>query len=727
MEQVIEEILAINPNYNGELLEKAYLKAKELHEGQKRKSGEPYIIHPVAVAKILAELGMDDDTLVAGLLHDAVEDTNYTLDDVTRDFGETVAVLVDGVTKLTNIVYESSEEKQAENFRKMFLAMSKDIRILVIKLSDRLHNLRTIDYMKPEKIREKCQESLDIYAPLAARLGMYNFKMEMEDISFQHLFPEEYRKLEEQMAEREEKRSEVIDEVTEQIRQMLEALGIEFEIYGRAKQYYSIYKKMVNQRKQLDEIFDLNAVRVIVDSVRDCYAALGAIHTRWTPIPGRFKDYIAMPKPNNYQSLHTTVLDKNGKPFEVQIRTKEMHHIAEYGIAAHWKYKEGIKETDDEEVKLAWLRQSLEDQQDTKDPREFMDALKMDLFAKQVYVFTPKGELMELPAGSTPLDFAFKIHTAVGSKCVGAKVNGKIVQLDYVLRNGEIVDIITSSNSKGPSADWLKIVKTNGAKTKIRQFLRKENKPENADKGRDMLEKTAKRKGYDIQTVLKASYVLRAAKEQGYTNADELYNVISYGGPLLNKTLVMCVGYLHAETEAEFIRREKEAARKQAALSKKKQQRTNGIIVEGMDNMLIRYAKCCSPVPGDEIIGFITKGNGVSVHRKDCINILSLPDSEIPRLIEVAWDTDNDNNMYFDAELYIMSEDRKGLLADISRTMETMDISITGLYTKIDKKEKIGVSTIIMTIEISNTSDVAKVIGRLRQVDGVVDVYRTNT
>ncbi len=727
MEEVIRDILAINPKYDGEILEKAYLKARELHEGQKRKSGEPYIIHPVAVARILAELGMDDDTLVAGLLHDAVEDTNYTLDDVKKDFGESVANLVDGVTKLTNIVYESSEEKQAENFRKMFLAMSKDIRILVIKLSDRLHNLRTIDFMSPAKIREKCQETLDIYAPLAARLGMYGFKMEMEDISFQHLYPAEYEQLKAQMDAREEKRSEVIEEVTQEIRNMLDNLGIRYEIYGRAKQYYSIYKKMVNQHKQLDEIFDLNAIRVIVDSVRDCYAALGAIHTKWTPIPGRFKDYIAMPKPNNYQSLHTTVLGRNGNPFEVQIRTWEMHRIAEYGIAAHWKYKEGVRDSDDEEVKLAWLRQSLEIQQDLNDPRDFMEALKMDLFTKQVFVFTPKGELMELPAGSTPLDFAFKIHTAVGSKCVGAKVNGKIVPIDYVLKNGEIVDIITSANSKGPSADWLKIVKTNGAKTKIRQFLRRENKPENADKGRDMLEKTAKRKGYDIQTVLKSSYVLRAAKEQGYTSADELYNVISYGGPLLNKTLIMCVGYLHAEAEAEFIRKEKEEARKQAALSKKKQLRTNGVIVEGMDNMLIRYAKCCSPVPGDEIIGFVTKGNGVSVHRKDCINILSLPDSEIPRLIDVSWDTDTDNNMYFDAELYIMSEDRKGLLADISRTMESMDISITGLYTKIDKKAKIGVSTIIMSIEISNTSDVAKVIGRLRQVEGVVDVYRTNT
>ncbi|MBQ4234450.1 MAG: bifunctional (p)ppGpp synthetase/guanosine-3',5'-bis(diphosphate) 3'-pyrophosphohydrolase, partial [Firmicutes bacterium] len=446
----VQSLLDINPSYDEELLEKAYSWATEYHKDQKRRSGEPYIIHPKAVGVILAEIGMDEKALCAGLLHDVVEDTACTLDMLEKEFGSEVAMLVDGVTKLTNLEFESKEERQAENIRKMFLAMSKDIRILVIKLCDRLHNLRTIQFMPPHKIREKCQETLDIYAPLAARLGMYAFKFEMEDIAFKNLEPEAYARLDAEMHARNEERSEVIKIIVEEVKKLLSDLGIKFEVYGRSKHYYSIYKKMTYQHKSLDEIFDLTAVRIIVDSVKDCYGVLGAVHTRWKPIPGRFKDYIAMPKPNNYQSLHTTVIGDNGNPFEIQIRTQEMHRVAEYGIAAHWKYKEGIVK-EDEEGKLAWLRQTLEWQQEVSDSKDFVDTLKMDLFSNQVFVFTPKGDVVELPAGSTPLDFAFKIHTAIGYKCVGAKVNGKMVTIDYELQNGEIVDIVTSANSKGPS------------------------------------------------------------------------------------------------------------------------------------------------------------------------------------------------------------------------------------------------------------------------------------
>ncbi|HPO04331.1 MAG TPA: bifunctional (p)ppGpp synthetase/guanosine-3',5'-bis(diphosphate) 3'-pyrophosphohydrolase [Bacillota bacterium] len=511
MENFLRTLLEINPNYDRELLKKAYLKAEQIHTGQKRKSGEDYVIHPMAVAVILADLGMDENTLVAGLLHDAVEDTPYTLEDLKKEFSEEVALLVDGVTKLGSIVFESKEERQAENLRKMFLAMSKDIRVLIIKLADRLHNLRTINYMNQNQIIEKCRETLEIYAPLASRLGIYTMKFELEDIALKELEPETYYDLVKQVSLKKEQRESNINKVIESIREGLDNLDIKYEIKGRNKHFYSIYRKMKFQGKQLDEIFDLSAVRIIVDSVRDCYAVLGLVHTRWKPIPGRFKDYIAMPKPNRYQSLHTTVIGDDGDPFEIQIRTVEMHKIAEYGIAAHWKYKEGVEE-DKEEVKLAWVRQTLEWQKDLNDSKEFMETVKVDLFSNQVFVFTPKGDVIELPAGSTPLDFAFKIHTAIGTKCIGAKVNGKMVPIDYTLKNGEIVDIVTSSNSKGPSIDWLKIVKSNAARNKIRQYLKKENKGENIDKGKEMLEKYVRRKGYDPQQVIRNQWINKAAK-----------------------------------------------------------------------------------------------------------------------------------------------------------------------------------------------------------------------
>ncbi|MBQ1471676.1 MAG: bifunctional (p)ppGpp synthetase/guanosine-3',5'-bis(diphosphate) 3'-pyrophosphohydrolase, partial [Eubacterium sp.] len=523
--------------YDTTLIGRAYDKAKSLHEGQLRKSGEPYLIHPIAVAVILAQLGMDEETLVGGLLHDVVEDTEYTREMLVDDFGEEVALLVDGVTKLGTLKFDSKEEAQAETLRKMFLAMSKDIRVLIIKLADRLHNMRTIEFMSPPKIIEKSKETLDIYAPLASRLGIYTVKFELEDISLQYLEPQVYEKLKKEVTEKKEQRERFIEDVIEEIRDALDSMSMHYDIYGRSKHLYSVYKKMVLQNKELDEIFDLTAIRIIVDNVRDCYAVLGQVHTMWKPIPGRFKDYIAMPKPNMYQSLHTTVLGDTGEPFEIQIRTYEMHRIAEYGIAAHWKYKEGDQsgKQNKEEMKLAWLRQTLEWQKDLNDPKEFMETLKMDLFSSQVFVLTPRGEVIDLPAGSTPLDFAFKIHTDVGCRCVGAKVNGKMVTIDHTLHNGDIVEIVTSANSSGPSVDWLKIAKSSTARNKIRQWLKRQNKGDDVAKGKEALDKYIRKKGMDPQQVAKSKFLNAAIKELKFNNMDEMYTQIAQGGTTLSR------------------------------------------------------------------------------------------------------------------------------------------------------------------------------------------------
>lgn len=720
MEDFLEDLLKINPNYDIELLENAYQKAEQIHEGQMRKSGEDYVTHPMAVAKILADLGMDENTLAAGLLHDAVEDTPYSIEDLERDFNAEIALLVDGVTKLGSLVFESKEERQAENLRKMFLAMSKDIRVLIIKLADRLHNLRTINYMNENKIREKCKETLEIYAPLASRLGIYAMKFELEDIALKELEPEAYYDIVNQVNKKKEQRVSHINKVIETIKENLNNLDIKFEIKGRSKHFYSIYRKMKYQDKHLDEIFDLTAIRIIVDSVKDCYAVLGVVHTQWKPIPGRFKDYIAMPKPNLYQSLHTTVIDDSGDPFEIQIRTTEMHKIAEYGIAAHWKYKEGISE-DIEEVKLAWLRQTLEWQKDLNDSKEFVETLKVDLFSNQVFVFTPKGDVIELPAGSTPLDFAFKIHSAIGAKCVGAKVNGKMVPIDYTLRNGQIIEIITSSNSKGPSIDWLKIVKSNEARNKIRQYLKRENKGETVDKGKEMLEKYVRRKGYEPQQIIRTQWINKAAKNLNLASSDDLYTSISYGGVLLSKVVVMLLGFYHEDKQLELKKKEKE---ERVIEEKKKPARTveAGVSVEGMNDLLVRISKCCNPVPGDEIIGFITKGRGISVHRTDCVNILSLPEDELQRIIKVDWDQQR-KNVSYDAEIHILAEDRKGLFSEISRVCEDMDVHITGVNAKSSKE---NIANITMTISLSNTGQLEKVIRQLRSVGGVADVYRSS-
>lgn len=728
--QFLEKILSINTKYNAELIGKAYDKGRKLHEGQLRKSGEPYFIHPINVAIILAQLGMDDATLIGGLLHDVVEDTEYTREELVEDFGEEIALLVDGVTKLGSIKFESKEEVQAENFRKMFLAMSKDIRVLIIKLADRLHNMRTIEYMRPEKIEEKCNETLEIYAPLASRLGISTVKFELEDIALKYLHPEEFRDLEEKVNQKMTQREETIKAVIDEIRESLDDMGLKYEIYGRAKHYYSIYKKMKFQKKQLDEIFDLIAVRVIVNTVKECYAVLGIVHTMWKPIPGRFKDYIAMPKPNMYQSLHTTVISDNGDPFEIQIRTHEMHQIAEYGIAAHWKYKEGDTsgKTSADDIKLAWLRQSLEWQQDLNDPKDFLETMKMDLFATQVFVFTPKGDVIELPAGSTPLDFAFKIHSAIGCKCVGAKVNGKMVTIDHTLQNGDIVEIVTSANSSGPSVDWLKIAKSSNARNKIRSWLKKENKSDKVDKGKDLVDKTIRKKGYDPALCAKSAYVNRAMKAMNFASNEEGYAQMANGGTLVSKFCNLLFSYYNEDNKVENKTDESiiddikaQEARRQKA--ERRQKDSPGVIVKGADNLMIKLAKCCNPVPGDEIVGFITKGRGISVHRKDCSNIANLSDQEKARFIEVEWE-DLKAGKSYDAEICIVGNDRKGVLSDISRVCEDLDIHLSGVNAKTGKDGSLNMT---ITLSISSTQEMQKVLRLLRNIDGIQHVYRAKS
>ena len=725
--EFLEKMKEFNPAYDLDFIGKAYDVANEMHAGQIRKSGEPYLVHPVCVAEILAELGMDEETIAAGLLHDVIEDTSYSKEDMIREFGEEVAALVDGVTKLGALKFESKEERQAENLRKMFLAMSKDIRVLIIKLSDRLHNLRTINYMTHEKIVEKCQETLDIYAPLAARLGIYTMKMELEDIALKFLEPEAYYDLAEQVSERKGEREDAINSVVEEIRGALNEIGIKHEIYGRSKHFYSIFKKMKYQHKNLDEIFDLMAVRIIVETVRDCYAVLGMVHTMWKPIPGRFKDYIAMPKPNMYQSLHTTVIGNSGKPFEIQIRTYEMHRIAEYGIAAHWKYKEGI-DSDKEEVKLSWLRQALEWQKDVKDPKEFMESLKMDLFSNQVFVFTPNGDVIELPAGATPLDFAFKIHTDVGCKCVGAKVNGKMVTIDHELENGNIIEIVTSANAAGPSIDWLKIARSSSARNKIRQWLKKENRNDAVDKGKDLFTQYLRKKGFDPKVLLTNSYIGRAVKELHFKDAEDMYTQLSYGGNIQTKVAHLLQSF---EDEKQHLASEEKnksllddlnviSEKTSRRLEKKRADSETGVVVEGVDNLMIRLAKCCTPVPGDEITGYITKGRGITVHRKDCDNIKTLPKEERNRCIDVSWDPELLNKS-FEGEICIIAKEQKGMLSSISKVCEDNNVDIIGLNGRATKDETLRIDLIL---GISDRSQIEKLCRSFKSIPGIMEAYR---
>ncbi len=720
-EKFIRDMNEINPKYDDSVIIKAYEIARKLHDGQFRKSGEPYIIHPVAVAKILAQFGMDNETVIAGLLHDVVEDTRYTRDELARDFDEKIADLVEGVTKLTNISYDSSEAAQAENFRKMFLAMSKDIRVLIVKLADRLHDMRTLEYMTTEKRITKAMETLEIYAPLAGRLGIFSIKFELEDLALKYLHPLEYKKLVAAVDRRKSEYARNLKVLTATISGLLDEAGIQHDVKGRSKHLYSIYRKMITQQKQIDEIFDILAVRILVSSVKDCYAALGLVHNRWKPIPGRFKDYIAMPKPNMYQSIHTTVLGDNGEPFEIQIRTYEMHRIAEYGIAAHWKYKEGkVSGTvDDSEQKLAWLRQALEWQKEADDSVEFLNTVKVDLFDNQVFVFTPGGDVMELPAESTPLDFAFKIHTDIGIRCVGAKVNGKMVTIDHPLQNGDIVEIVTSANSSGPSVEWLKKCKTSGAKNKIRNWLRKADKDSDVSKGRSNINNYIKKKGYDPALVTKNAYILKAVKDFNCSNVNELFLQISRGGSTVSRLGQKLIEYYEADNQ----QKEKEPEQievKRKPVTRPSGNSENGIIVKGADNLLIRRATCCNPVPGDAIIGYISKGKGITVHRTDCANIRNIREEDRGRLIEVNWDSPNENRKYY-ADIQVVSEERKGLFKDISKVCDDYDLEIVGLNLTPGEP---GTTNTLLTVEITDMHQIQRLLTALRQLTGVIKVFR---
>ncbi|MBR2735906.1 MAG: bifunctional (p)ppGpp synthetase/guanosine-3',5'-bis(diphosphate) 3'-pyrophosphohydrolase [Firmicutes bacterium] len=721
-ESFLAYLKTLERDYDLEAIGRAYDTAYAMHDGQFRKSGEPYIIHPVETARILAELGMDDETLMAGLLHDVVEDTEYTEKQLKENFGEEVALLVDGVTKLGSLVFETKEEAQAENMRRMFLAMSRDIRVLIIKLADRLHNMRTIDYMTPAKIEEKCTETLEIYAPLADRLGMFQMKFELEDIALKHLKPDFYSDLAIQLNERKEEREKNIETIIIQLKEQLDTLDIHYEVYGRSKHFYSIYKKMRDKHRQLDEIFDLLAVRVLVDSVKDCYQVLGIVHTMWRPLPKRFKDYIAMPKSNMYQSLHTTVFGDNGRPFEIQIRTYEMHRIAEYGIAAHWKYKQGI-DSDQEEMKIAWLRQTLEWNKEAHDSKEFMETLRMDFFSNQVYVFTPAGKVIELPAGSTPIDFAYKIHSNVGNQCIGAKINGKMVTIDHTLENSDIVEIITSANSKGPNVDWLKIAKSRNARNKIRQWLKKENKSENAEKGKSMLSSYIRHKRYDPGQLLKQQRINKVSKELKFQSVEDLYSSIGYGGTGLSRVFDLLLKTFGDEEKQAAGRKNEIKNFETKKTTAKRDYDSGGVIVKGMGNILTRLAKCCNPVPGDEIVGFTTKGRGVTVHRVDCPNVLSMPEEERGRFIEVAWDDLTNHPHTYETDISILAEDRKGMFADLSKVCEDMDVHITGVNGKSNND---NTASLTLTIQITNVTLIDRMMGRFRGIRGVIEVRRGN-
>ena len=726
LEKLIEMVEEYSPQSDIELIIKAYNFAEIAHEGQFRRSGEKYFIHPVQVALILAELRMDSTTIIAGLLHDVIEDTEYDYEFIVKEFGKEIAELVDGVTKLTRLTFESKEERQAENLRKMFIAMAKDIRVILIKLADRLHNMRTLNYQTDEKRREKALETLEIYAPIAHRLGISRIKWELEDLCLRYIDPEGYYDLVQKVAQKREDREKFINKVIGMLKEKLEDFHIKNEIAGRPKHFYSIYKKMIHQNKLFDEIFDFLAVRIIVDTVKDCYGVLGVVHTMWKPLPGRFKDYVAMPKPNMYQSLHTTVIGPEGEPFEIQIRTWEMHRIAEYGIAAHWKYKENKTTTTrlEEDEKLAWLRQMLEWEKETKDPKEFMEALKIDLFTNEVFVFTPKGKVINLPAGSTPIDFAYKIHSDVGNKCVGAKIDGRIVPLDTKLKNGNIVEILTSSNSNGPSRDWLKIVKSSQAKTKIRQWFKKERREENIIRGRDLLEKELKRQGINPVIVLQTKPLTQIAKKLSLNTDEDLYAVLGYGGITFAQIMPKIRAYIRQENLEVKEIPEKEIAdiSKPITEHKKKKEKLNqGVRVKGIDNIMVRFARCCNPVPGDEIVGYITRGRGVSIHRSDCPNMLQ--NTEVSeRFIEVEWG--NSESIAFQAEIQIQAADRKGLLSEITYILSEAKISVEALNARTNK-EKIAVLNLVL--EINSTDELKSLMEKFKRVKGVIDVFRVTS
>ena len=733
-DELIASVRKYHPSTDISLIEKAYHVARDAHEGQARKSGEPYIIHPLCVAIILAELELDKETIVAGLLHDVVEDTVMTDEQIAQEFGDEVALLVDGVTKLGQLSYDADKvEVQAENLRKMFLAMAKDIRVILIKLADRLHNMRTLKYMTPEKQKEKARETMDIYAPIAQRLGISKIKIELDDLSLKYLEPDAYYDLVHQIAQRKSVRDEYVQKLVEEVRQHIKDAGIPAQVDGRAKHFFSIYKKMVNQHKTLDQIYDLFAIRIIVDSVKDCYAALGVIHEMYKPIPGRFKDYIAMPKPNMYQSLHTTLIGPTGQPFEIQIRTFEMHRTAEYGIAAHWKYKEasnngGVSQpmTVTEEEKLSWLRQILEWQRDMSDNKEFMSLLKsdLDLFSDTVFCFTPTGDVKNLPTGSTPIDFAYSIHSAVGNKMIGAKVNGKLVPIDYIIQNGDRVEVITSQNSKGPSRDWLNIVKSTQAKNKINQWFRSELKEENIIHGKELLIASAKSKGINFPDINKPEYQEKILRKYGFHDWNSCLATIGHGGlkegQIVNRMYEEYKkDHLACITDDEVL--ETIAENKDKVVQKHSK---SGIIVKGLYDVAVHFSKCCSPVPGDEIVGFVTRGRGVSIHRTDCINIINLSDMERERLIDAEWQHDEESGSsgLYRAEIKIYGNNRTGLLVDITKVFTEREIDIDSIHSKTSKQ---GIATIDVSFSTKGREELTSVVERLRQIESIIDIERT--
>ena len=728
--ELINSVLKYHPSTDISMIEKAYKVASEAHEGQKRKSGEPYIIHPLCVAIILADLELDKETIVAGLLHDAVEDTWMTYEEVEKEFGSEVALLVDGVTKLGQLSYSADKvEVQAENLRKMFLAMAKDIRVILIKLADRLHNMRTLQYMRPEKQQEKARETMDIYAPIAMRLGISKIKVELDDLSLKYLKPDVYYDLVHKVALRKSEREQFVGAIVKEVKKHMDDANIKAQVDGRVKHFFSIYKKMVNQDKTIDQIYDLFAVRILVDTVKDCYAALGVIHEMYKPIPGRFKDYIAMPKPNMYQSLHTTLIGPNGQPFEIQIRTYEMHRTAEYGIAAHWKYKESSDGKapvgKSEEEKLNWLRQILEWQRDMSDNKEFMSLLKndLDLFADSVYCFTPQGDVKTLPSGSTPVDFAYSVHSAVGNKMVGARVNGKLVPIEYEIKNGDRIEIITSQNSQGPSRDWLKLVKSTQAKNKINQWFKKELKEDNILKGKEMLAQYARAKGFKIANYTKTQYLEAVLRKYGFRDWDSVLAAIGHGGLKEGQVFNKLVEAYDREnkknlTDEQVLEAASETQEK-LHIAKSK----SGIVVKGIHDVAVRFSKCCNPIPGDEIVGFVTRGRGITIHRTDCVNVLNMSETDRTRLIEAEWQQpDTKEKEKYMAEIQVYANNRTGLLVDLSKIFTERKIDLRSINSRTSKQEK---ATISMSFEIGSKEELRSLIEKIRQVESVIDVERT--
>ena len=729
--ELISSVRKYHPSTDISMIDKAFQIANNAHKGQVRKSGEPYIIHPLCVAIILADLELDKETIVAGLLHDVVEDTVMTSEEIREEFNGEVELLVDGVTKLGQLNYSADKvEVQAENLRKMFLAMAKDIRVILIKLADRLHNMRTLKYMPPHKQKEKARETMDIYAPIAQRLGISKVKIELDDLSLKYLKPEVYYDLVEKINLKKSERQAFIDQIVGDVRAHIEKASINAQIDGRIKHFFSIYKKMVNQDKTIDQIYDLFAVRIIVDTVRDCYAALGIIHEMYKPIPGRFKDYIAMPKPNMYQSLHTTLIGPNGQPFEIQIRTFEMHRTAEYGIAAHWKYKEvsnneKVNVTQSEEEKMSWLRQILEWQRDMSDNKEFLSLLKsdLDLFSESVYCFTPAGDVKTLPNGSTPIDFAYNVHSAVGNKMVGARVNGKLVPIEYVIKNGDRVEIITSQNSKGPSRDWLKVVKSTQAKNKINQWFKQELKEDNILKGKEMLIQYAKIKAISLGEIQKPKYQEAVMKKYGFRDWDSVLAALGHGGlkegQIINKLLEGYNKDHKAELTDEKVLEATADHKEKLHIGKSK----GGIVVKGIHDVAVRFSKCCSPIPGDEIVGYVTRGRGVTIHRTDCINVMNMSAEDRNRLIDAEWQLPaHESSERYMADINVFAYNRTGLIVDISKIFTERKIDILALNTRTSKQ---GMATINISFEVRSKEELNSLIEKIRQIESVIDIERT--